>query len=161
MWKNHTEHARENNCALSFSSVIICIHGPPMSKTIRCLQLQHDFVEEAATWTHEYCLHHREQLPPFHCPCRPVVEISNPSLAVTTFSYKRWLTEWSCALSFSCQCASPVRQPQDIPLVVRWMLLRLVWVYVTFPTLLGQAKRSSLHHIGISVCPVVHSLGLG
>ena len=77
-----------------------------MSKPIRCLQLCHGFVQQAADWIHQFCLHHPDLFPPFHCPFRLVVEISNPSLAMTTFNYKRWLAKWHPTPSFSCQCAS-------------------------------------------------------
>ena len=54
----------------------------------------------------QFCLRHRDLFPPFHCPFRPAVEISNPSLATTTFNYKRWLPEWHPFPSLSCQCQS-------------------------------------------------------
>ena len=79
---------------------------PPMSKPFRCLQLCHGFVQQAADWIHQFCLHHWDLSPPFHCPFRPVVEISNPSLAVAAFNYERWLAEWCPAPSLLCQCAS-------------------------------------------------------
>ena len=64
---------------------------PPMLKLIRCLQLCHGFVEQAAYWIRDFCLHHSEFFPPFHRPIRPVVGVSNPSLTTTTFNYKGWL----------------------------------------------------------------------
>ena len=82
---------------------------PPMSKSIRCWKLCHGFVQQAADWIHQFCRFAYIIVTCFHrfiVMFRPVVEISNPSLATTTFNYKRWLAEWRPTPSLSCQCAS-------------------------------------------------------